>query len=266
MIQYQVSDLQAGSTERNAGFAAMDELAKDTGGEAYYNTNGLNEALDDVLKHGTHYYTITYAPTNKSMDGRLRHIEVKVSGGNYRLAYRRGYYANAVALTQSIPAKLTGDPLRPLMEHGTPDSTAIVYTMRLAPAKPQPAPGAARAGDNENLKGPVTRYAVNFTVPADQLTLEPSPDGVRHGSLEVTLLGYDRDGKPLNWMVRMLQLTLPPDRYAVAQASGLSFSLEIDVPAADVYLRSGIYDQGSSKAGTLEIPLAALVAQTAEPK
>jgi hypothetical protein len=84
---------------------------------------------------------------------------------------------------------------------------------------------------------------------------------VRHGNIEVTLLGYDRDGQPLNWMVRMLQLAFPPDRYAVVEAKGISFSLEIDVPAADVYLRSGIYDQASSRAGTLEIPLAAVLAQ-----
>ena len=266
MTQYQVGDLQSGSTARAAAFAAMDELAKDTGGEALYNTNGLNNALDRVLNHGTHYYTITYAPPARKIDDRLRHIEVKVSGGNYHLSYRRGYYANDVALTQSAPAKPTGDPLRPLMDHGTPDSTAIVYTMRVLPANPQPPPGAARAGSNENLKGPVTRYAVTFTVPADHLTLDPAPDGVRHGSLEVTLLAYDRDGKPLNWMVRMLQLTVAPARFAVVQANGLSFSLEIDVPASDVYLRSGVYDQGSSQAGTLEIPLAALVAQAPAPK
>ena len=152
------------------------------------------------------------------------------------------------------------------MDHGTPDSTAIVYTMRVLPASPQPAAGAQRAGDNENMKGPVTRYSVSFNVAADHLTLEPAPDGVRHGNLEVTLLGYDRDGKPLNWMVRMLELTLPPDRYAVAQAKGVSFNLELDAPSAAVYLRSGVYDQGSSKAGTLEIPLAAVIAQATTAK
>lgn len=266
MTQYQVSDLQGGSRERNASFAAMDELAKDTGGEALYNTNGLNDALARVLNHGTHYYTITYSPANRNMDGRLRHIEVKVSGASYQLSYRRGYYATDEKFVQAAQSKLTGDPLRPLMDHGTPDSTAIVYTMRVLPANPQPSSGAQRAGDNENMKGPVTRYRVSFNVTADPLTLEPGPDGVRHGNLEVTLLGYDRDGKPLNWMVRMLQLTLPPDRYAVAQARGVSFSLEMDVPAAAVYLRSGVYDQGSSKAGTLEIPVAAVVAQAGTPR
>jgi VWFA-related protein len=263
VTQYQVSDLLNGSTERTAAFATMDELAKDTGGEALYGTNALNEALDHALNHGTHYYTITYSPANKNTDGNLRRIEVKVSGGSYRLAYRRGYYATDETSARSAKSNPTGDPLRPLMDHGTPDSTAILYTMRVLPANPQPAPGAAMAGSNQNLKGPVTRYAVNFTVPANNLTLEPAPDGVRHGSLEVTLLGYDRDGKPLNWMVRMLQLTVRPDRYAAIQTSGLSFSLEIDVPSSDVYLRSGVYDLGSSKAGTLEIPLAALVAQAA---
>jgi hypothetical protein len=222
--------------------------------------------LARVLDHGTHYYTITYSPANRNMDGRLRRIEVKVSGGSYQLSYRRGYYATDEKFVQAAQSKLTGDPLRPLMDHGTPDSTAIVYTMRVLPANPQPSSGAQRAGDNENMKGPVTRYSVSFNVTADPLTLEPGPDGVRHGNLEVTLLGYDRDGKQLNWMVRMLELTLPPDRYAVAQARGVSFSLEIDVPTAAVYLRSGVYDQGSSKAGTLEIPVAAVVAQAGAPR
>jgi VWFA-related protein len=269
MIQYQGAELQAGSTDRNAGFASMDELARDTGGEAY-KLNDLNDELDHVLNHGTHYYSVSYSPTNKNMDGELRHIEVKVSGGSYQLSYRRGYYAKDETLEQvaesKSKSKSMGDPLRPLMDHGTPDSTAIVYTMRVLPASPQPDPSAPRAGDNENLKWPITRYTVDFTVSPDHLTLEPAADGVRHGNLEVTLLGYDRDGKPLNWMVRVLQLTVPPDRYAAAQARGLSFTLEIDVPAADVYLRSGVYDQGSSKAGTLEIPLAAVVAEASAPE
>jgi hypothetical protein len=68
--------------------------------------------------------------------------------------------------------------------------------MRVVPSTLQPGPSSERAGDNANLKGPVTRYAVKFTV---------------SGKLETTLVGYDRDGKPLNWMARMIQFALPPD-------------------------------------------------------
>jgi hypothetical protein len=152
------------------------------------------------------------------------------------------------------------------MDHGTPDSTEILYQVRVVPSTLQPGPSSERAGDNADLKGPLTRYAVTFTVSADHLRLEPAPDGVRHGNLETTLVGYDRDGKPLNWMVRMIQFALPPDRYAAVEATGLSFGVEIDVPASNVYLRSGVYDLGSSKAGTLEIPMAVVVAQAAPTK
>jgi hypothetical protein len=145
--------------------------------------------LDRVLNHGTHYYTVTYSPANKNMDGRLRHIEVKVTGANYHLAYRRGYYANNETFVQAAQSKPKGDPLRPLMDHGTPDSTAVVDTVRVLPANPQPAPGTQRAGDSENMKGPLTRYAVGFNVSSDHLTLEPAADGAHHGNLEVTLLG-----------------------------------------------------------------------------
>ncbi len=263
VTQSQVNDLQAGRTDRNASHASMDELATDTGGETFYNTNGLSDAMAHVIKDGTHYYTLTYTPTNRKMDGRLRHIDIKLTEGTYRLAYRRGYYADQPATSEASPPKPTSDPLRPLMDHGTPDSTEILYLVRVVPSNLQPGPSSERAGDNPNLPGPVTRYAVKFTVSADHLALDPAPDGVRHGNLEVTLVGYDRDGKPLNWMVRMLQFALPPDRYAAVQTTGLSFGMEIDVPAANVYLRSGVYDLGSSKAGTLEIPMAALVAQAA---
>jgi hypothetical protein len=241
----------------------MDELARDTGGEAFYNTNGLNDALDRVLNDGTHYYTLTYTPTNKRMDGQLRRIQVKLTQGSYRLAYRRGYYAEDAKTVQAAGAKPAGDPLRPLMDHGTPDSTEILYQMQVAPSNLQPSPTSDRAGDNANLKGPVVRLSASFTVSANGLVLEPGPDGVRHGDFEATLVGYDRDGTPLNWMVRMIQVALPPDRYATVQTTGLAFRMEIDVPSADVYLRSGVYDLGSNKAGTLEIPLAAVVALAA---
>jgi VWFA-related protein len=256
--QYQNQDLQTGQLQRARTFAYMDLLAHDTGGEALYNLNGLDESLAHVLKEGTHYYTLTYSPTNRNMDGQLRHIEIKLRGEKYHLAYRRGYYATADLLAPTAHAAPGADPLRPLMDHGTPDATEILYTMQVAQSPPPP--GSAPAGDNANLNGPITRYTVHFTVSADRLTLDLGPDGVRHGSLEATLVGYDRDGKPLNWMVRTLQLTVPPDRYTSAQASGLPFSLGIDVPEAVTYLRSGVYDLESNKAGTLEIPLSAVVA------
>lgn len=272
MTQAQVQSYDQDSTERAQNSASLEELANNTGGQFFLNTNGFNDVLDHVLKTGTHYYTLTYSPTNQNMDGQVRHIQIKLSDGKYLLAYRRGYYATNDFMGPVSATKTTQnrDPLRPLMEHGTPDSTEILYMMKVVPL-PRPAgtlelgsaSGSKRAGDNDKLKGAVTRYRVTFTVLPDRLALETSADGTHHGNVEVSLLAYDRDGTPVNWIVRLLQLAVPRERYEQAEVNGVGFNLEIDVPQSGLYLRSGIYDWGSNRAGTLEIPIAAVAASAA---
>jgi len=66
-----------GNRERATNQIAMESLAKDTGGEAFYNTNGLAQAVTRVVNEGTHYYTLTYTPTNTKMDGKFRKIHLQ---------------------------------------------------------------------------------------------------------------------------------------------------------------------------------------------
>jgi len=82
--------------------------------------------------------------------------------------------------------------------------------------------------------------------------------------VEVALVAYSQDGHPLDWEVRSVGLAIKPELFAAAESSGIPFHLDIDSPPGDVYLRTGIYDGTSSRAGTLEIPLSAVnLAQTA---
>lgn len=268
MTETQVRSLDRESTERAQNSASMEELADNTGGQFFINTNGFNEVLDRVLKTGTYYYTLTYSPTNRKMDGQLRHIQIKVLDGKYHLAYRRGYYATNDFMRPVLKPATNGDPLRPLMDLGTPDATGILYSMKVVPATVQPRTldseaAGRRAGDNVKLNGAVTRYTVTFAIPPEHLALNTSADGVHHGSVEVTLLAYDREGVPKNWMVRMVEVRVPPERYALAEANGVGFSLDMDVPPSGLYLRSGLFDRESNKAGTMEIPLAAVIAPPA---
>ena len=125
----------------------------------------------------------------------------------------------------------------------------------MLPLNPQPAPNAARAGGNPDLKGPVTRYGVDFAVAVQDLKLDATPDGGRRGTVEVMLVAYDRDGRPLNSVVTKGELALQPKVYAEVLKAGLQIHKEIDVPKQDFYLRTGIYDMGSDAAGTLGVPL-----------
>ncbi|MGC1484704.1 MAG: VWA domain-containing protein [Candidatus Acidiferrum sp.] len=248
-------DLRGANSSGIADQIAMESLAKDTGGHAFYDTNGLTAAVSHAIEDGSHYYTLTYTPTNAAMDGKYRRIQLKLSGGKYKLDYRRGYYADDTKTEQAADQTPEGDALLPLMGFGMPDFAQIVYKARVQPSNPQPGPGAVRAGSNAGLKGPVTRYGVDFAIAARDLRLEASPDGVRRGHIEVMIVAYDPNGKPLNLMVAKYGVALPPQAYVDAQQQGLQVRGEIDVPSGEVFLRTGIYDLNSHAAGTLGIPL-----------
>jgi hypothetical protein len=237
----------------------MDQLAKVTGGSALYENNGLKNGLAKAVENGSRYYTLAYTPTNREEVGKQRRIVIRAVSGNYKLSYRRSYFEDDPKQKKFADNTPGADPLRPLMDRGMPNFTELRYRMRVAPANPQPAPEAAHAGDNAQLKAPATRYTVNFWLAADGLTLIPGPDGVRRGTIEVALVAYNHDGKPLNWQARSIGLSIRPDQEAMVQASGIPFHFDLDAPPGDVYLRTGICDPSSSKAGTLEIPLRAVL-------
>jgi len=47
----------------------MDEIAKQTGGAAFYSANSLTDALHRVTGHGSNFYTLTYTSTTRPLTG-----------------------------------------------------------------------------------------------------------------------------------------------------------------------------------------------------
>ena len=255
---------------RGAKISSMEQLAADTGGEAILNTNDLNKAIARAVQNGSHYYTLVYTPTNKDMDGKYRRIEVKLDSGKYKLSYRRGYYADAVAqgapaTAATIPDEPNGqpDPLRPLLARGMPSASQLLYGVRVLPASSQPDPAGPRVGGNDKLTGHLTRYTVDFLIRWTDVDLQLTPQGTHRGQVQLDVIAYSRDGKPVNWVGVTQRMNINPATFAAIQRSGIPAHLEIDLPRQEVYLATGVYDWASQKAGTLEIPLNVLQAQSA---
>jgi VWFA-related protein len=59
----------------------LDEVAEATGGRAFYNTNGIKQAVAEVIETGSSYYTLSYYPSNKTWDGSFRTLKVKAEPG-----------------------------------------------------------------------------------------------------------------------------------------------------------------------------------------
>jgi VWFA-related protein len=272
LTQQQIANPQQAGQQRNANHAAMDLIAKDTGGVALYGTNSLTDALDHVVSHGSNFYTLTYTSTNPATDGKFRKVQVELHQPGYQLAYRRGYYADDAKSVQAAaqPApKPAVEPLSRFLRPGVPQSTQIPLTLRVTRGVTRVAAGPTltsrqsavpqQGGDNPNLKGPVTRYMVDLMIPAHSLLWEPAPQGHRRVNLESALVIYNREGKAVNWILRQINLNPDAAHYTAAQDTGVNLYLEIDAPDTAVALRGGVYDLNADLAGTLGIPLSAVV-------
>lgn len=247
------------SQERDASGAqqvVMETIAKETGGEAFYNTNGLDRQIILAVDDAAHYYTLSYSPTNSVGDGKFRDIQVKLAGGNYHLSYRRGYYAKSEAQRAAIAAQdKSSDPLLELMRFGMPEFDQLVYRVRVLPSSPQPGPGAKRAGVNQALQQPLTRYSVDFTIPLRSLKLATLDEATCGGTVELMLVAYERTGAPLNLTTTTNEFKVPAKLLESGENIEIHAHQEIDLPNRDVYLRAGLYERASGHVGTIGISL-----------
>lgn len=246
----------------------MYEMADDTGGEAFVNTNGLTQAITKAIANGSNYYTLTYTPTNVHWDERFRSIKIKVDDPDAKkLNYRNGYYAfnpndrNKLNAQGAATALATPSAMTTAMMYGGPEPTQILFQVRIRPASsPIEATVAHSNRTNPNPKvkvqGPYRLYGVDMVPDPHSVTCSEDGVGNRHCALEIWTDVYNNDGQLLVATGNRLHMMLTPDQYAKMLTGGIAFHQEISVPVKGLhYLRTGIHDMVSNRVGAVEIPV-----------
>ncbi len=236
---------------------ASENWAEATGGKATHH-NDLKGALAEDIQNGSSYYTLAYTPTDPREIGRERKIAVRLKEEGYKLSYRRTYFERNPTEIKADAAQPMKDALRPLMDRGMPNFSDLHFNLHVEADTAHPTPGAPPNGDNPALKPPLQHYTVRFFLSPQNLNLIESADGTRREPIEVALIAYSQRGDSLNWLVRSVNLAIRADQWAFAESNGIPFHFDFDMPPGDVYLRAGVYDPSTERAGTLEVPVAAL--------
>jgi VWFA-related protein len=243
-----------------AEHATMQELAQDTGGKAFFDTNGIKEALANAIENGENYYTLAYIPDDAKFDGKFRKIQIKLSEQNHHLAYRQGYFADAPSAHSS---NATLSPNAAAIQRGAPPSSQILFKVRVLPSDDPALKGLQSQADPaglmaDKLRGTVRRYWIDYATNLHQVSVIVGTDGLFHCSIEFAAIAYDRDGKMLNVANRSLKLNLQSAQYNQIMQSGLPLHQELDVPVGEVYLRIAVHDLSTDRIGSVEIPLQVL--------
>jgi len=271
----------ASSQARIDEHGTMSQLAEDTGGKAFYNTNDLASAVENAVEEGSNYYTLTYHPPGQTArGGGYRSIHVSLNRGlqaaGYSLAYRHGYYVDDPAHPSgealANPAKAdealaTGSRyVRLAMAHGAPTPQDILFKVRVLPvgngSEQQLAPNNL-LNSGKALKPPYRRFAIDIAAVPDGFELTQNKDGVRTGAMEFSVLLYDNDGNLLNSTGRTIPLNLTPETYK-GFLTGVKGHFEISAPvrASDDFLRIGIHDVPSNRMGVVEVPVSSVARLT----
>ena len=262
------ASLQNENMGLNASHETMDMLARSTGGQAFHNSNRLGDAIGKAVAASAFFYTIAYTPTDLKMDGAFRNIDVQVNGTKFTLSFRCGYYAldsdlpgaaktteQKVLETQATQNPMLVDPLRAFMDFGMPQTEQILYKALI---RPMPEKTEDAAAPKSASKPPLTRYSVDFAVNLSDVKLKLDSDGERVGTLNVSLIAYDKFGAAIARGDYIGQLDIKPDAYKAFQLAGVQVHEEIEVPKGQLWLRTGVYDQATHKVGTMEIPFSSV--------
>jgi VWFA-related protein len=237
----------------------MNQIAQETGGEAFYDNNGIQSAVARAIDNGSNYFTIGYVPAARTFDGAFRSIRVEVDGPKYQLAYRRGYYAVDPAQPGAETPGATS-PIVAALQRGAPPLSQVIFEARVLDARDPAAKdrqvSAGPAGElAPSLKPPLRRYFVDVSIEPRKLTWSALPGNGAHSEVEVTMVAWDAGGQRVNFTDRALGVNLTVDQSTQIARTGLPLHEEIDLPAGPIYLRVAVRDMATGRIGSMEIPL-----------
>jgi hypothetical protein len=256
---------QAADQQRIAEQSSMMQIAAETGGHAFLNTNDLSGALARAMQDGENYYTLGYVLNHDRINGKFHKLSVKLNGEGFELAYRPGFYAEDQQHPKSHAENAVGASSMMISAsvHGAPSSSQIVFRTRIVAAGDSRTPQGSADGSADkpagemaaSLKGPVRRTNLEFTINAQDLTFSRDAAQIGHAKLELVVVAFDADGKRLNYSDKGVGINLPEARLDAVLKNGLPLRATLDLPSGQVFLRVAVHDLLSDRVGSLEIPL-----------
>lgn len=234
------------------------DMARSTGGKAYYNDNGLRQIASQVITDDASYYTLTYSPDDLHLDNKWHKLKVKIEGHDYDLSYRQGYFDDGVNGTANPPKRDSRTLLRADgRTQSVPDSQneMIVFQAKVLPSKEMPAPmvGQKPNPPERARKHGETTYTVHYTVP---LSVFAQGSTGPKGTLQVgaAVMAFDQYGGRKGWLSQTLHLSFKQPQSKDSNAQ-IAFDQSMNLPKGNDTLFLVLWDASTGRVGTMQVPV-----------
>ena len=226
---------------RSDSATLLTQLALQTGGQAFNNTNNLKQAFERADTDLHNYYMLGYTPINGAFDGKFRTIQVKVRRSGLTVAARKGYFA-------------VRDP------GGSPLTDWEAPALGALEQKPVPNAFPVRAGallfPERGRPGLVPVVVELKTAP---LSFQPDKDGKSYTSDFTVLVRFlDRDNQVIRKVSEHYEIRGELAQMERARQGEVVFYRESELPAGIYSMETVVHDAPSGKSSvrfaTVEVP------------
>lgn len=211
------------------GQSTMEEIAADTGGRAFINTNDLTDAIHQAVEDAAVSYTLGFYPEAGAIDGKFHELKVRVKQAHLDLRYPKGYFAALDTPAVQIQTSLLEATHSPL------EAASIHLTARIERVKPE---------------------SIGISASIDIRQLQRTRHGnVQKGSMELLIVQQDAAGRVIGRENKTLNLDLTSERYAQLLNTGILFREIVEAKDSLATLRIVVADAGSAATGSLIVPV-----------
>jgi len=216
------------------GIETMHDMADDTGGRAFVNTNDLTDAIRQAIEDSAVTYALGFYIGSDSIDGKFHEIKLEVKRKNVTLHYPKGYFA-----FQDLPVTKEENRSNLLTSLQSPiESSAIPVHVKIDRVE-KPLPHCL------SIFGSIDIHNVQVL----------QDGGVRKVALDVVTIEQDRSGKVVAQSGSTINLQVTDKRYTDYVKSGFPFHQYVQPKADATTLRILVEDASTAEVGSLIIPL-----------
>ena len=230
--------------ELSASQDGLNALAKDTGGQAFRNTNQpMGEWVEKIMDETSHYYLLAWKPDNEEQKrGKFKNIEISiVDRPDLKVRVRTSYFKSAALPLLSLKkkskndtAKAREDDMRPLIDAPVIQrEIATEVDLRFV-----------------QMPGVGTRVVATISIDEAALTFDMI-DGKLSADVDIGGICYDDKGKPIDSFVGRLRV-FPRNANAGSPTKPKRsiYRFSTLVPGGLYQVRVGIRDLKSSRIGS----------------
>ena len=225
----------------------LNALAKDTGGQAFRNTNQpMHQWVEKIMDETSTYYLLAWKPDNEEQKrGKFKNIDISIVGRpDLKVRMRGSYFKSAALPLLTTKKKKEKDPLK-----ARDDDMRIVID---APVSESEIPTAVNLHFNQ-MPGLGTSVVATISIDDAALTFDLT-DGKLAADVDIGGIFYDDKGKPINSFVGRLRIfpKTATTTGAAAKPKRSIYQFSTLVPGGLFQIRVGIRDLKSSRSGSAE--------------